>query len=115
MAPKVKIGQHIAVFGTLCGVGSILAFGTAKTFGSSEEDKEKLLRSRYDHLIKANTKSRKDFQVSFNKLKEGRGTMDEDTEFKDILKGGKGEKRRYSRNLEAVMKANSEKASTEKK
>ena len=39
MAPKVKIGQHIAVFGTLCGVGSILAFGTAKTFGSSEEDK----------------------------------------------------------------------------
>ena len=105
MAPRFKIPAHVASFTMWVSGGTIIALGASRLFGKDEAQKEEELRSRYSHRVKQSQSQRKDMQEFFDKMKtsqQQQNVKGHDDVFTDVLKSGKGEKRRYSRNREAV-------------
>ena len=91
-----------------------VSFGAVKLFGKEEQQKEDDIRAKYGHRVTQSQNQRKEMQAFFDKMKKSQKSQGKDKghddKFQDILKGGKGEKKRYSRNKEAVLAENERKA-----
>ena len=112
--PRFRIPAHVVSFSAWLIGGTAIAFGGVKLFGKEEQQKEDEIRAKYGHRVIESQNQRKEMQAFFDKMKnsqhnQGKDKSHDDT-FNNILKGGKGKMKRYSRNREAVEAENQRKA-----
>ena len=112
--PRFRIPAHVVSFSSWLIGGTAIAFGAVKLFGKEEQQKEDEIRAKYGHRVTESQNQRKEMQAFFDKMKKSQQSQGKDKghddAFNDILKGGKGKIKRYSRNREAVEAENERKA-----
>jgi hypothetical protein len=103
MAPRFRIGAHVASYGSAVVFCGILALAVTQLFTPSEKEKRLTLERKYPTLVKQSTQQNKNMQDFLNKMKRGDAQLDES--FDELLKGGLGQSKRPSNNKEAVLSA----------
>jgi len=97
MAPKFQIQSHVLVFGLLLTVGTAGALGFSAAFGSTDEEKRKLLTEKYPDRIKKSEDQRRQMQLHFDKMKNGSAGVQDgalEEKFDQVLRGGKADSKK---------------------
>mmetsp|Transcript_17881 Transcript_17881/g.30082 ORF Transcript_17881/g.30082 Transcript_17881/m.30082 type:complete len:119 (+) Transcript_17881:161-517(+) len=93
MPPKIRIQAHVLTFTLLCGGASIASYYLSEVYGVSEEQKRAILLQKYPERVRKSEEQRKQMQEFFDQMKGSNDNLD--TKFTGVLKGGKGDMKRW--------------------
>ena len=94
-----KIGSRVAEYGAYTGILTLGAFGYAKYYGKSEDQKHEELQKKYPDLVLQSQGSKKAMQSFFDKMKNDSNDPTNQKKFDELLRAGKGKMKRQGANV----------------